>query len=170
MRVLSTKNFLRSAMPRSQFSFSRSCSLEGRKKTFSSNTSDSLTCDLSAGLGILLQASSTLAINFSLSASGFSFFSTKSLTTKRICLGLSEPKSLRLSSRMTSSISSCAPLKVPICWIQMLMSSVCEMANANSEFLRYIFCISPPVPSAPTARWSRCPPHPRSRCSTLTPR
>lgn len=122
--VLCTKNFLRAATPFCQFSFSLSWSLEGRKNTVSWNTSSSFTCDLSAGFGIFSQASLTLSMSFALRASGFYFFSTKSLTTKTICLGFSLPNSLRLSSRIISNISSCAPLKVPICWIQILMRRV----------------------------------------------
>jgi hypothetical protein len=102
--VLSAKNFFKSPIPRSQFSFYLYCSFEGKKKTLRSKTSANLTCALSAVLGILPQASSTLAISFSFRASGFSFFSTKSRTTKTICFGFSDPKSLRLSSRITSNI------------------------------------------------------------------
>lgn len=99
--VLSMRNCLRLLMLLSQFSFSRYCNLEGRKNTCSSNTSAKFTCDLSAGLGILLQASFTLAMSFSFSACGFSFFYTKSRTTNTICLGFSDPNSFRFSSRMT---------------------------------------------------------------------
>lgn len=132
--VLSMRNFFRDAMPFCQFYFSLYCSLEGRKNTVSWKTSSSLTWALSAGLGIFVQASLTLSINFSLRASGFYLFSTKSLTTNTICLGLYVPKSFKLSSRITSRIYSCAPLKVPICCIHILMRRVWEIAKANSEF------------------------------------
>lgn len=167
--MLSTRNFFNSPIPRSQFSFYLYCSLEGKKKTLSSKTSANRTCALSAGLGILLQASSTLAMSFSLRAYGFSFFSTKSRTTKIICFGLSDPKSLRLSSRMTSSISSWAPLKVPICWIQILIRRVCEMAKAKREFLLSIFYVIWILQSFPHVSLSHCPPRPRWRCWMRTP-
>jgi len=140
--VLSTRKDFSWAIPRSQFYFYLYWSLEGRKNTFNSKTSSKRTCDLSAGLGIFYQASLTFAISFSFSATGFYFFSIKSLTTKTICFGLSDPKSFRLSSRITSRISNCDPLKVPICWIHMLISKVCEMEKAKREFLRSIFFIN----------------------------
>lgn len=139
--VLSTKNFFSYFIPRSQFYFSLSCILEGKKNTFRSNISWSLTWDLSAGFGILLQASSTFAINFYLSAWGFSFFYTKSRTTNIICFGFSDPNSFRLSYNITSNIYNWAPLNVPICWIQMLIKSVWEIAKANNEFRRSTFWI-----------------------------
>ena len=113
--VLATRNVLRAFIFQFQLSFYLSCSLEGKKNTVSSKTSLSFTWDLFAGLGILFQASSTLATNFCFKASGFSFFSTKSLTTKTICFGLSEPNSFKLSYKMIYKISNWAPLKVPIC-------------------------------------------------------
>lgn len=140
--VLSTRKVLSWAIPRSQFYFYLYWSLEGRKKTFNSKTSSKRTCVLSAGLGIFYQASWTFAMSLSFKATGFYFFSIKSLTTKTICFGLSDPKSLRLSSRITSRISNCDPLKVPICWIQMLISRVCDMEKAKREFLRSIFLIN----------------------------
>ena len=132
--VLSARNLFRVPMLLCQFSFYLSCSFEGRKKTFSSKTSSSLTLALSAGLGISSQAFFTLNISFSLQAYGFSLFSTKSRTTKTICLGFSLPKSFRLSSRMTSSIYSCAPFHVPTWWVHILISRVWEMAKAKREF------------------------------------
>jgi hypothetical protein len=162
--VLSAKNFFKSSIPRSQFCFYLYCSFDGKKNIFNSKTSANLTWALSAGLGILLQASSTLAMSFSLSASGFSFFSTKSRTTKTICFGLSDPKSFRFSSRITSNIYSWAPLKVPICWIQILIRRVCEMAKAKREFLLSIFYIIFSLLSFLHAHLSRYPPHPKLRC------
>ncbi len=85
--VLLTKNYFNEPILLSQFAFSLYWSLEGRKKTVSWNTSSSCTWVLSAGLGILSQASLTFATNFSFRASGFYFFSTKSRTTNTICLG-----------------------------------------------------------------------------------
>ena len=139
--VLSAKNFLRLAIPFYQFSFYLSWSFDGKKKTFSSNTSSSWTLTLSAGLGISSQAFLTLKINFYLQASGFSLFSTKSRTTNTICLGFSLPKSLRFNYRMTSNIYSCAPFHVPTWWVQILINRVWEMAKANKEFCLSIFWI-----------------------------
>lgn len=95
--VLSIRKDFSWAIPRSQFYFYLYWSLEGRKKTFNSKTSYKRTCALSEGLGIFSQASLTFTISLSFRAVGFYFFSIKSLTTKTICFGLSDPKSLRLS-------------------------------------------------------------------------
>ena len=56
---------------------------------------------------------------------------SKSLTTKIIFLGCSEPKKRRFSSKMIYKMASCDPLYNPICWIHKLMSKVWETANAN---------------------------------------
>lgn len=95
--VLSIRKDFSWAIPRSQFYFYLYWSLEGRKKTFNSKTSYKRTCVLSEGFGIFSQASLTFTISLSFRAVGFYFFSIKSLTTKTICFGLSDPKSLRLS-------------------------------------------------------------------------
>lgn len=61
--------------------------------------------------------------------------------TKIISFGFSEPKSLRLSSRMISKMASCDPLYNPICWIQRFINKVWETAKANKEFRLSIFYI-----------------------------
>lgn len=70
---------------------------------------------------------------------------------------------------MTSNISSWAPLKVPICWIQILIRRVCEMAKAKSEFLLSIFYFIWRIQSFPHVSLSRYPPRPGWRCWMRTP-
>ena len=111
------------------------------------------------GFGMFFHASSILANSFFLKTYSFYCSAIKSLTTKIISFGFYEPKSLRLSSKMTSRICSWDPLYNPSCWTKRLTSKVFETARANKEFCLSVFWIKKLLLFFISARLNHCPQH-----------